>query len=78
MTHAEALQALTTAANWHKATFSAQNGGCVEIATIPGWVGVRDTKLGPNSPVLAFTPTEWDAFTNGVRSGEFDLASGES
>ena len=50
-------------------------GGCVEVATIPGWIGVRDTKLGPDSPVLAFTPTEWDAFTQGVRGGEFDLGA---
>jgi hypothetical protein len=26
----------------------------------------------PASPVLAFTPEEWEAFTLGVRDGEFD------
>jgi hypothetical protein len=27
----------------------------------------------PDSPVLAFTPAEWDAFVLGVKDGEFDL-----
>lgn len=73
MTHNDAVTALAAARNWRKASASAGNGGCVEVASIPGWIGVRDTKLGPNSPVLAFTPHEWDAFTKGVRGGEFDL-----
>ena len=27
----------------------------------------------PDSPVLAFTPAEWEAFVLGVKDGEFDL-----
>jgi hypothetical protein len=73
MRHEEAVTALAAAGNWRKATFSGgANGGCVEVATIPGWFGVRDTKLGDASPVLAFNQTEWDAFRAGVRAGEFD------
>jgi len=34
-------------------------------------VGVRDSK-NPNA-ILEFAPTEWAAFTGGVRDGEFDL-----
>lgn len=76
MQHSDAVAALSVATNWHKASHSGNdNGGCVEVATIPGWIGVRDTKLGPDSPVLAFTPHEWDAFTRGVRDGEFSLPS---
>jgi hypothetical protein len=73
MRHEDAVAALAAADNWHKATFSGgANGGCVEVGTIPGYFGVRDTKLGEDSPVLAFTPTEWQAFLAGVRAGEFD------
>jgi hypothetical protein len=73
MKHEDAVAALTAADNWHKASFSGgANGGCVEVATVPGYIGVRDTKLGAASPVLAFTPTEWKAFLAGVRAGEFD------
>ncbi|WP_084161263.1 DUF397 domain-containing protein [Nocardia sp. BMG51109] len=34
-------------------------------------VGVRDSK-NPTGPALVFTPSEWDAFTTGVKDGEFD------
>ncbi|WP_018585990.1 DUF397 domain-containing protein [Salinispora arenicola] len=45
---------------------------CVEIAVAnDGVVGVRDSK-NPNA-ILEFAPTEWAAFTGGVRDGEFDL-----
>jgi hypothetical protein len=74
MNHAEAIAALSAADNWHKATFSGgANSGCVEVATVPGYIGVRDTKLGETSPVLAFTPVEWQAFLDGVRAGEFEV-----
>jgi hypothetical protein len=33
---------------------------------------MRDSKK-PDGPVLAFTPEEWEAFTLGVKDGEFDL-----
>lgn len=73
MRHEDAVAALAAADNWHKATFSGgANSGCVEVGTIPGYYGVRDTKLGDASPVLAFNPVEWQAFVAGVRAGEFD------
>lgn len=62
---------------WHKSTRSGNNGGCVEVAANlldrDGFVYVRDTKDGGRGPVLRFTRTEWEAFTGGVRDGEFDL-----
>jgi Domain of unknown function (DUF397) len=46
---------------------------CVEVANGPdGWRAVRDSKLGPESPVLTFTADEWTVFTAGVVSGMFD------
>jgi hypothetical protein len=73
MRHEEAIAALAEAGNWHKSSFSGgENGGCVEVASIRGFVGVRDTKLGAGSPVLAFRIAEWDAFLRGVREGEFE------
>jgi hypothetical protein len=48
------------------------NGNCVEAAELPdGHIGVRDSK-SPHGPVLRFTPDEWNAFTTGIRNGEFD------
>lgn len=61
---------------WRKSTFCNGATACVEVAPLPdGSVGVRDSKLGDDSPLLSFTPTEWVAFIAGVRAGEFDLST---
>jgi hypothetical protein len=59
---------------WRKSSYSGNGGGnCVEVASMPGGVlAIRDSK-DPDGPKLVFTPAEWQAFTNGVRAGEFDL-----
>ena len=57
---------------WIKSSLSFSNSNCVEVAQLPdGQIGVRDSKA-PHGPVLQFTPGEWNAFTAGVRNGEFD------
>ena len=59
--------------NWRKSRRSGGGDNCVEVAfAADGTVGVRDSK-DPAGPVLTFTPTEWDAFTGGVRDGEFGI-----
>ncbi len=74
MRYEDAVTALAAATNWHKSTYSGgQNGGCVQIGTVPGLVGVRDTKLGTRSPTLAFAEAGWATFTAGVRNQQFDL-----
>ena len=57
--------------DFHKSMLSEGAGNCVEVAFI-ALVAVRDSK-DPDGPVLLFTHDEWDAFTNGVKLGEFDL-----
>ncbi len=61
---------------WIKSSRSSGGGSgdCVEVArNLPGVVGVRDSK-NPDGPALAFTPTQWRAFINGAKDGEFDLS----
>ena len=59
---------------WKKSSFSGL-GNCVEVSMSNGnIIGVRDSK-DANGPALRFTPAEWQAFTAGVRAGEFDLPS---
>jgi hypothetical protein len=42
----------------------------VEVITeLPGWVGVRDSNLGADSPVLAFTTGQWQTILRGARTG---------
>lgn len=73
MNHQDARAALVHAQAWHKSTRSDFQNNCVEITTeLPGWVGVRDSKLGHDSPVLAFTRHEWRALVDGIRDGELN------
>jgi hypothetical protein len=58
-------------AAWRKSTYSAENG-CVEVAALGEYVGVRDSK-DRNGSRLLFTQQEWKAFITGVRNGEFEL-----
>jgi hypothetical protein len=72
MTHQEALSSLEQATTWRKSSYSEAANNCVEITDeLPGWIGMRDSKLGPDSPILVFTHAEWAAFTAAVHSNEF-------
>jgi len=58
--------------NWYKSTFSAHNGGCVEVAHLPnGGMAVRDTKDRSKAP-HEYNNEEWSAFIAGAKAGEFD------
>jgi hypothetical protein len=48
------------------------SGDCVEIASLPGAVAVRDSK-NPRGPKLAFSRAAWNAFTAQVNEGSHDL-----
>ncbi|MEU7631992.1 DUF397 domain-containing protein [Nocardia sp. NPDC049220] len=62
-------------ANWFKSSRSGGGKECVEVAFVDGGVvGMRDSK-NPTGPALVFTPSEWDAFTTGVRAGEFERSA---
>jgi hypothetical protein len=75
---------------WFKSSLSSYNDNCVEVAfeksslcaatdcaevafEVDGSVLMRNSRE-PEGAVLRFTPAEWDAFTGGVRNGEFDLS----
>lgn len=63
---------------WLKSSFSNGTGGsnCVEVKHKTGrMISIRDSKQNddPYQKELNFTPEEWQAFIDGVKSGEFDL-----
>jgi len=56
---------------WRKAQRSVANGACVEVASMPEVIAVRDSK-DPSGPVLSYPVEAWAAFIEGAKSGEFD------
>jgi len=62
-----------SAAEWRKSTYSNAQSNCVEVAAnLAGIVAVRDSK-DPHGPALIFTPGQWQTFTAGMKSSEFNL-----
>ncbi|MFI8853114.1 DUF397 domain-containing protein [Streptomyces sp. NPDC053499] len=60
--------------NWFKSSYSSSQGdNCVEVATLPGAVHVRDSK-DTTIPSLCITPTAWSAFiAHALRQGRGGL-----
>lgn len=58
-------------ARWRKSTTSSGGNGCVETTHAGEIYAVRDSK-NPNGPKLLFNRTEWKAFLDGAKAGEFD------
>ncbi|MGW7067624.1 DUF397 domain-containing protein [Streptomyces sp. NPDC054855] len=53
---------------WFKSTYSDDEGGnCVEIATHPHTIHIRDSKLGEAGPTFAVPATAWAQFTAELR-----------
>ncbi|WP_043733629.1 DUF397 domain-containing protein [Nocardia asiatica] len=62
-----------SATGWFKSSHSNDSTACVEVCFDGGRVLVRDSKFqgSPDaSPVLAFTPTQWEALTTAIRAAE--------
>lgn len=58
---------------WCKSVRSNADGSCVEVMQTSTEFLVRDSK-DKTGPVLQFTYHEWDAFVEGAKNGEFELA----
>ena len=51
---------------WRKASYSATNGNCVEVADAPSLVLVRDT-TDRDGGTLAFGADAWESFIGGLK-----------
>jgi hypothetical protein len=51
---------------WRKSTYSNGSSSCIETATHPGTVAVRDSK-DPAGPQLAIPTVSWLAFTRRLK-----------
>jgi len=51
---------------WFKSSYSGSQGGdCLEVATTPATVHIRDSKT-PTGPVLTVSPATWSEFLDRV------------
>ncbi|CAM5253516.1 DUF397 domain-containing protein [Streptomyces cyaneofuscatus] len=65
MTRAADLASRSTALRWFKSSYSSDQGGaCVEVATRPAAIHIRDSKV-TDGPVLTVEPAAWSAFIHG-------------
>lgn len=59
---------------WRKSSWSAYNGNCVAVASLPGGaIAVRDTKDAGRGPVLRFGPEAWGSFVNALKNGDLPV-----
>jgi hypothetical protein len=57
---------------WRKASKSAGNGECVEVASAPNSVAIRDSK-NPGGAMLMSPRPVWRAFLSDAKNGVYDL-----
>jgi hypothetical protein len=57
---------------WRKASKSAGNGECVEVASAPNSVAIRDSK-NPSGAMLTSSRSVWGAFLSDAKNGAYDL-----
>jgi hypothetical protein len=58
---------------WRKSGHSGDNGGnCVELARLPGVIGIRDSK-NPAAGHLAVTTADLGAIFGRIKAGELEL-----
>ncbi len=56
--------------NWRVAR-NCNSGACIQIASHGEQIVIGDSK-NPAGPILTYTRSEWAAFVDGIREGDFD------
>ncbi|MFI6341215.1 DUF397 domain-containing protein [Streptomyces sp. NPDC050535] len=68
MTHPIPPQCNPQELAWWKASYSSEQGACVEVAHAPeGWMAVRDSKE-PDKGLTMVTGTAWNTFIMSITS----------
>ncbi|GLZ13521.1 hypothetical protein Acsp04_37560 [Actinomadura sp. NBRC 104425] len=61
-----------SATTWRKSSHSGPEYNCVEAASFPGAVALRDSK-DPDGPKLVLDPTAWHILNADIKAGRYDL-----
>jgi hypothetical protein len=57
---------------WRKASRSAGNGACVEVAQAVSFVAIRDSK-NPDGAILVSSRPVWRSFLEAAKNGSYNL-----
>jgi hypothetical protein len=59
-------------ADWRKASYSVNNGQCVEVGSTHAAVVVRDS-VDPSGPVVSYSARTWQRFLATSKAGAFTV-----
>jgi hypothetical protein len=63
-----------TRLRWQKSSRSVGNGNCVEVTEVNKVIGIRDSKLRKESPILTFDQNKWVSFLDAIKRGDANLS----
>jgi Domain of unknown function (DUF397) len=67
------MEAVVVGADWRKASYSVNNGACVEVASAPSAaVMVRDS-VDPSGPVVSYPARTWQRFLATAKADAFSV-----
>jgi Domain of unknown function (DUF397) len=64
------VESETSGLAWRKASRSIGNGECVEVASAPGYVAIRDSK-NPEGDILSCSPQHFQSMLDAIKNAEF-------
>jgi len=73
VTHMLLMDVVVIGADWRKASHSVNNGACVEVASAPAAVMVRDS-VDRSGPVVSYPARAWQGFLARAKADSFDIS----
>jgi hypothetical protein len=57
---------------WRTSSRSGTGNNCVQVASVPGVIGIRDSKDLGGKPIV-LSASQWEVFADQVKDGQHDL-----